>query len=98
MQSPYTCLPVNLNPPDKRYKPLYLSNYAQINIFDELSRVPGVGLVTFLGQRQYSMRAWLDPQKLAVMDLTASDVIDAISEQIDDVAAGNTGHQSVTQR
>ena len=51
--------------PDGRYDALYLSNYAQINLFDSLSRVKGVGLVTFLGQRQYSMRAWLDPLKMA---------------------------------
>src|SRR5262249_21136001 len=60
---------------------LFMSNYAQINIFDELSRLPGVGLVSFLGQRQYSMRAWLDPQKLAARDLTAAQVIQPIQEQ-----------------
>src|SRR5262249_31965766 len=74
---------------------LYLSNYAQINIFDELSRLPGVGLVTFLGQRSYSMRAWLDPQKLASLDLTANEVVQAIREQNIDVAAGNIGQQPV---
>ena len=97
MQSPNILLAVNMISPDGRYDPLYLSNYAQINIFDELSRVPGVGLVNFLGQRQYSMRAWLDPQKLASLDLTASEVIDAISEQNVEVAAGNIGQQPVPQ-
>jgi multidrug efflux pump subunit AcrB len=95
MQSPNILLAVNMISPGGRYDPLYLSNYAQINIFDELSRVPGVGLVNFLGQRQYSMRAWLDPQKLAALDLTASEVIDAISEQNVVVAAGNIGQQPV---
>ena len=57
--------------------------------------MPGVGLVKFLGQRQYSMRAWLDPQKLASLDLTASEVIEAISEQNVEVAAGNIGQQPV---
>ncbi len=95
MQSPNILLAVNMISPAGRYDPLYLSNYAQINIFDELSRVPGVGLVNFLGQRQYSMRAWLDPQKLASLDLTASEVIDAISEQNVVVAAGNIGQQPV---
>jgi multidrug efflux pump len=95
MQSPNILLAVNLISPTGRYDSLYLSNYAQINIFDPLSRVPGVGLVTFLGQRQYSMRAWLDPQKLASLDLTAGQVIDAISEQNVDVAPGNIGQQPV---
>jgi multidrug efflux pump len=94
-QSPNILLAVNMISPDGRYDPLYLSNYAQINIYDELSRVDGVGLVNFLGQRQYSMRAWLDPQKLSALDLTASEVIDAISEQNVVVAAGNIGQQPV---
>ncbi len=95
MKSPNILLTVNLVSPDNRYDSLYLSNYAQINIFDELSRLPGVGLVTFLGQRQYSMRAWLDPQKLASLDLTASEVVNAIREQNVDVAPGNVGQQPV---
>jgi multidrug efflux pump len=95
MQSPNILLAVNLIAPDGRYDALYLSNYAQINVFDALSRVPGVGLVTFLGQRTYSMRAWLDPQKMAALDLTASEVIQAIREQNVDVAAGNIGQQPV---
>jgi len=95
MQSPNILLAVNLISPDGRYDSLYLSNYAQINIFDALSRSPGVGLVTFLGQRSYSMRAWLDPQKLASLDLTASEVMNAIREQNVDVAPGNVGQQPV---
>jgi multidrug efflux pump len=95
MQSPNILLAVNMISPTGQYDPLYLSNYAQINIFDELSRVPGVGLVNFLGQRQYSMRAWLDPQKLAALDLTASEVIDSVAEQNVVVAAGNIGQQPV---
>ncbi len=94
-QSPNILLAVNLISPDGRYDALYLSNYAQIHVFDPLSRLPGVGLVNFLGQREYSMRAWLDPQKLAAMDLTASEVIRAIQEQNVDVAAGNIGQQPV---
>jgi multidrug efflux pump len=95
MQSPNILLAVNLISPDGRYDSLFLSNYAQINLFDALSRVPGVGLVTFLGQRQYSMRAWLDPQKMAAMDLTASEVMTAIQDQNIDVASGNIGQQPV---
>ncbi len=95
MKSPNILLAVNLISPDDSKDSLYLSNYAQINIFDELSRLPGVGLVTFLGQREYSMRCWLDPQKLASLDLTASEVVQAIREQNVDVAAGNIGQQPV---
>jgi multidrug efflux pump subunit AcrB len=94
-QSPNILMAVNLISPDGRFDSLYLSNYAQINVFDDLSRLPGVGLVTFLGQRQYSMRAWLDPQKLASLDLTAGDVLNAIQEQNIDVAPGNIGQQPV---
>lgn len=95
MQSPNILLAVNLISPDGRYDALYLSNYAQINLFDSISRVPGVGLVTFLGQRSYSMRAWLDPEKLASLGMTASQVIDSIQEQNTDVAAGIVGQQPV---
>jgi multidrug efflux pump len=97
MKSPNILLTVNLYSPDNRFDSLYLSNYAQINLFDELSRIKGVGLVTVLGQRQYSMRAWLDPQKLSSLDLTAGEVIQAIREQNVDVAAGNIGQQPVPQ-
>lgn len=95
MQSPSILLAVNIISPDGSRDQLYMSNYAQINIFDRLSRVPGVGLVKVLGQRQYSMRAWLDPQKLAALKLTSSDVVDAIKEQNVQVAAGNLGQQPV---
>jgi multidrug efflux pump len=95
MQSPNILMAVNLISPNGAYDSLYLSNYAQINIYDSLARLPGVGLVTFLGEREYSMRAWLDPQKLASLDMTASDVMNAIREQNVDVAAGNIGQQPV---
>jgi multidrug efflux pump len=95
MQSPNILLAVNLISPDGRYDSLYLSNYAQINIFDPLSRSPGVGLVNFLGQRQYSMRAWLDPQRLAAVNVTAGEVMNAIRMQNVQVAAGNIGQQPV---
>ena len=74
-----------------KYDQLYLSNYATIYIKDELARVTGVGDVTFLGPRDYSMRIWLDPQKLAARDMTAGDVIRAIREQNVQVAAGRLG-------
>ncbi len=95
IQSPNILLAVNMVSYDGSRDPLYMSNYAQINIFDELSRLPGVGLVNFLGQRMYSIRAWLDPQKLAARDMTVSEVIRAIQNQNVVVAAGNIGQQPV---
>src|SRR6516225_1807259 len=74
-----------------KFDQLYLSNYATNNVKDELARVKGVGDVTFLGPRDYSMRIWLDPQKLAARNMTASDVTRAIREQNVQVAAGRLG-------
>jgi multidrug efflux pump len=74
-----------------KYDQLYLSNYATIKVKDRLARVEGVGDVTFLGPRDYSMRIWLDPQKLAARNMTASDVVKAIKEQNLQVAAGRLG-------
>jgi multidrug efflux pump subunit AcrB len=70
---------------------LELSNYATIQIRDELSRLPGVGDITYLGQRDYSMRLWLDPQKLATYNLNAQDIIQAVQAQNIQVAAGQIG-------
>ncbi len=70
---------------------LYLSNYATINIKDELARIKGVGDVQFLGPRDYSMRIWLDPQKLAARNMTPGDVTSAIRKQNQQVAAGRLG-------
>src|SRR6516164_5577329 len=77
-KSPSILLCVNLISPDERYDQLYLSNFATVNVKDELSRIKGVGDVTFLGPRDYSMRIWMDPNKLAARDMTAGDVIKAI--------------------
>jgi multidrug efflux pump len=74
-----------------KYDQLYLSNYATIYIKDQLARVTGVGDVSFLGPRDYSMRVWLDPQKLAARNMTAGDVIRALREQNVQVAAGRLG-------
>jgi multidrug efflux pump len=70
---------------------LYLSNYATIRLRDELSRLPGVGDITYLGQRDYSMRLWLDPDKLAAKGLSAEDVTRAVQQQNTQVAAGQVG-------
>lgn len=93
MQSPNLLLSVQMISPDNRYDQLFMSNYAEINVFDELSRLPGVALVNVLGQRQYSMRAWLDPQKLAALNIVASEVTDAIRQQNVVIAAGSIGQE-----
>src|SRR3954453_7763553 len=77
----------------ERYKfdQLYLSNFATLNVKDVLARINGVGDVTFLGPRDYSMRIWLDPSRLASLEMTPTDVIKAIQEQNVQVAAGRLG-------
>jgi HAE1 family hydrophobic/amphiphilic exporter-1 len=82
---------VTLTSPNKTYDSLFLSNYATINIRDELSRLPGVGSVTVFGAGQYSMRVWLDPNKLQVRNLMPQDVISAIQQQSQQVTAGQIG-------
>src|SRR5689334_5431369 len=82
---------VTLTSPDAKYDSLYLSNYATINIRDELSRLPGVGNVTVFGAGQYSMRVWLDPSKLQARGLVPQDVINAIQQQSQQVSAGQVG-------
>ncbi|MCX7423735.1 MAG: efflux RND transporter permease subunit [Planctomycetia bacterium] len=77
------------------YDQLYLSNYATIYIRDELVRLNGVGDVSFLGQQDYSMRVWLDPERLAARGMTAGDVVNALKEQNVQVAAGRIGQPPV---
>ncbi|MBV8909316.1 MAG: efflux RND transporter permease subunit, partial [Gammaproteobacteria bacterium] len=84
-------LVVNLTSPSGRYDSLYLRNYAVLNVKDVLARLPGMGDVQVFGGGDYSMRVWLDPQKLAARNLTGSDVVDAIREQNVQVAAGQLG-------
>src|SRR3954467_1356953 len=86
--SPSTLMIVNLISPDGRYDSTFLSNYATIYVRDELGRLPGVAGITYLGQRDYSLRAWLDPEKLAALNLSAMDVVAAIAAQNVQVAAG----------
>jgi multidrug efflux pump subunit AcrB len=92
-KSPNVLLIVNLYSADGSRSSLDLSNYATIQIRDELSRVPGVGDVTYLGQRDYSMRLWLDPQRLSSYGLNPQDVINAVENQNIQVAAGQIGQQ-----
>lgn len=75
------------------YDGLYLTNYAQLNIVDELSRIEGVGQVEAFGSGEYSMRVWLDPDLMQVRGITSSDVMAAISSQNIEVSAGSVGAQ-----
>jgi multidrug efflux pump len=90
-KSPNVLMIVNLFSKDGSRTSLELSNYATIQIRDELSRLPGVGDITYLGQRDYSMRLWLDPQKMAAYNLNPQDVINAVQAQNIQVAAGQIG-------
>ena len=90
-KSPSILLCVNLISPDGRYNQLFLSNFATLQVKDELARIKGVGDVTFLGPRDYGMRIWLDPEKVARLNMTPGDVIAAVREQNVQVAAGRLG-------
>jgi multidrug efflux pump len=90
-KTPDILLVVNLFSPDGRYDDLYLSNYATIYLQDELYRVDGVTQINYLGQRAYSIRAWLDPQKMAAHGIAASDVASAIRSQNVEAPIGGIG-------
>jgi len=82
---------VTLYAPDGKYDALYLWNYATINLVNELARLPGVGNVLVMGAGEYSMRIWLDPQKLQSFGLVPEDVIESVRQQSQEVAAGQIG-------
>jgi multidrug efflux pump len=89
--SPDFAMVVHIVSPDERYNELYLRNFAVLNIKDNLQRIPGMGQVLVFGAGDYAMRVWLDPQKLAARNLTATDVVRALREQNKQVAAGVVG-------
>ncbi|WP_397452901.1 efflux RND transporter permease subunit [Pseudomonas sp. NA-150] len=89
--SPELTMLVHLVSPDKRYNMLYLSNYAILNVKDELARLNGVGDVQLFGMGDYSLRIWLDPEKTSSRNLTATDVVNAVREQNRQIAAGQLG-------
>ena len=89
--SPDFAMVVHIVSPDERYDELYLRNFAVLNVKDNLQRIPGMGQVLVFGAGDYAMRVWLDPQKLAARNLTASDVVRALREQNQQVAAGVVG-------
>ncbi|MCA9097543.1 MAG: efflux RND transporter permease subunit, partial [Planctomycetaceae bacterium] len=96
-KSPSILLCINLVSPNRTYDQLYLSNYATLQVKDAVARVPGVSDVTFLGARDYSLRVWLDPEKLASRNLTAMDVMNSLREQNVQVAAGRLGQPPAPQ-
>ena len=95
-KAPGILMIVNLFSPDGSRDNLYLSNYATIQMRDELSRVEGVGDISFLGQRDYSMRVWLDPQQMAMRGIGTQDILRTIEQQNTQVAAGQIGQQPTT--
>jgi len=78
---------------DSKYSTLFMSNYLDVYVRDALKRIPGVADVIIFGERKYSMRLWLDPDRMAGRGLTAPDVVSALSEQNVEVAAGQVGQQ-----
>ena len=91
--SPDLLLVAHLISPDNRYDQLYISNYAFLQVREQLRRIDGVGQVNVFGGREYSMRVWLDADRLSALDLTANDVVAALREQNVQVAAGVIGQQ-----
>ncbi|HZP09849.1 multidrug efflux RND transporter permease subunit [Methyloceanibacter sp.] len=96
-QSPDLMMVIHLSSPDGSRDLLYISNYATLHVKDVLARIDGVGNVTIFGARDYSMRIWLDPEKLAVRNLTAGDVVAALRGQNVQVAAGVINQPPVPQ-
>src|SRR5512138_2557678 len=94
-QSPDLTMVVHLTSPNGRYDEIYLRNYATLQVKDVLARVPGAGSVMLFGSGDYAMRVWLNPDKIAARNMTASDVVNAIREQNIQVAAGAVGQLPV---
>src|SRR5688572_31042441 len=95
--SPDLMMVVHLYSPDKSRDTLFISNYANFRVLDVLNRINGVGSITVFGGRDYSMRVWLDPDRLQSLGLTANDVTTALQRQNVQVAAGILNQPPVTQ-
>ena len=95
-QSPDLTMVVHLFSPNDRYDKVYIRNYATLQVKDVLARIPGAGDVEVFGSGDYAMRVWLNPDKIAARNLTASDVVAAIREQNVQVAGGVIGQQPVS--
>jgi len=96
-QSTSLTLAVNLVSPDGSRDAIFLSNYIDIHIKDVIQRVPGVGSLTIWGERKYSMRVWMDPDKLTSLGLTPTDVSNAIQDQNQQIPAGSIGQPPIQQ-
>ena len=94
--TPDLLLVVQMFSPDDRYDTLYISNYAILQVREQLRRIKGVGEVRLFGAREYSMRIWLDPDKLANLSMTPDDVVTALRQQNIQVAAGTIGQPPMT--
>ncbi len=94
-QSPDLLMVIHLSSPDGSRDQLYISNYATLNVKDVLARIDGVGNITIFGARDYSMRIWLDPEKLAARNMTGGDVIAALRASNTQVASGMLGQPPV---
>ncbi len=91
--SPDLMMVVHMISPDRTYDQLYISNYARNNVRDELLRLDGVGDLTIFGERLYSMRVWLDPDKLTTFGLSSTDVVSAVQAQNVQVSSGSLGQE-----
>ena len=89
---------LSLQSDNPMYDGLYLSNYASLNLTDQLSRLPGVGAVTVFGTGNYSMRVWLDPEIMRIRKLTPADVYNAIQSQNMEVSAGTVGEPPLDRK
>lgn len=89
--SPDMLMVVSLYSPDDAYDDLFLSNYARLNLYDPIARIYGVGNISILGEREYAMRLWVRPDKLAKLGLTASDLAQAVQDQNVQAPAGQVG-------
>src|ERR1700758_1808048 len=95
--SPDLMMAINLYSPDKSRDTLFISNYATVEIIDELNRIYGVGAITVFGARDYAMRVWLDPDRLQSLGLTTNDVVAALQGQNVQVASGVLNQPAVAQ-
>ncbi|RJF86621.1 multidrug efflux RND transporter permease subunit [Oleomonas cavernae] len=91
--SPDLMMVIHLLSPDSTFDNLYISNYVSLQIKDVLSRVDGVGSITVFGARDYAMRIWLDPERMANLNLSAEDVLSAVQSQNNEIAGGKLGQQ-----
>src|SRR5579859_3746336 len=96
-QSPDLTMVVHLFSPNNQYDEVYIRNYATLQVKDVLARIPGAGDVQVFGSGDYAMRVWLNPDKIAAKNLTASDIVSAIREQNVQIAAGAVGQAPAGQ-